>query len=275
MFAERLPRLRGYLALRLDAIAGEKDAVVRDYMYCQVVTANNTTKQTAAGRFRDLDEATISLMRKEGMNVIHDIAVSSGVTSLELYRTLQDRGLPARFYISDRYARYGATGRGLVRIFDADGALIEMYACGVLAKSDLPRNYWFSRYLYALFAGTSGNGKVRSFLLFDRQVMEHIEKNLLHFIDYDVFQTRYTPPFTFVRCMNLLNLSYFLPDKIEGALRNIIDSLAEDGILQIGRTTPDGHNMVGFYRKRGDGLKLVREIGGGTEVRDVLERFLR
>ena len=257
----------------MDAIPNLKDAAIRDYVYTQIITANHSTKQTAAGRFRDLDEATISCMHKESLNVIHDIAVSNGVTSLELFRTLHSRGLPVSFHISDKYARYGTTGRILVRILDADGALVEMYACGILAKSNLSQKFWLSRLLYSLLAGKSAHHKSKLILLFDPQVMENIEQGLMHFIDYDVFETREKSRFTFVRCMNLLNLDYFSSDKIEGALRNIVGSLKEGGILQIGRTMRDGHNMAGFYINTRGGLRLVREVGGGTELRDILKRF--
>jgi hypothetical protein len=269
----RVPLLRRLLVFRMDAIPNLKDAAIRDYVYTQIITANHSTKETAAGRLRDLDEATISCMHKESLNVIHDIAVSSGVTSLELFRTLHSRGLPVNFHISDKYARYGMTGRTLVRIVDADGALVEMYACGILAKSNLSQKFWLSRLLYSLLASKSGNHKLKWFLLFDREVMEIIEQGLIHFIDYDVFETRETPPFTFVRCMNLLNLNNFSSEKIEGALHNIVGSLKEGGILQIGRTMPDGHNTAGFYRNTRHGLRLVREVGGGTELRDVLKKI--
>lgn len=269
----RVSLLRKLFVFRMDAIPNLKDAATRDYVYTQIITANKSTKQTAAGRFRDLDEATISCMNKESLNVIHDIAVSSGVTSLELFRALHSCGLPVSFHISDKYARYGTTGRTLVRIVDAEGTLVEMYACGILAKPDLSQKRWLSRRLYSLLAGKSGNHKLKWFLLFDPQVMENIEQGHINFIDYDVFETRETSRFTFVRCMNLLNLNYFSSDKIEGALRNIVGSLKEGGILQIGRTRLDGHNTAGYYISTRSGLRLVREVGGGSELRDVLKRF--
>jgi hypothetical protein len=177
------------------------------------------------------------------------------------------------FHISDKYARYGTRGRTLVTIVDADGALVEMYACGILAKSNLSQKVWLSRLLYSLLSSKSGNHKLKWFLLFDPQFMEHIEQGLIHFIDYDVFETRERSRFTFVRCMNLLNLNYFSSNRIESALRNIVGSLKEGGILQIGRTTLDGRNMAGFYINTRRGLRLVSEVGGGTELRDVLKKF--
>jgi hypothetical protein len=269
----RKPLLGKLLVFRIDAIANLKDAAIRDYAYTQIITANHSTKQTAAGRFRDLDEATISCMDHRNMNVIHDIAVSSGVTSLELFRTLLDRGLPVSFHISDKYARYGTSGRALVRIVDADGILVEMYVCGILAKSNLSEKFWLSRLLYSLLAHKSETRKLKWFHLFDLEVLENIEQGLIRLIDYDVFETREVSRFTFIRCMNLLNLNYFTPDKIERALRNIVGSLKEGGILQIGRTMLDGHNMAGFYMLTPTGLRLVREVGRGTELRDILKRL--
>jgi hypothetical protein len=273
-FTAGVPLLRRLFVFRMDAIPNLNDAAIRDFVYAQIITANHATKETAAGRLRDLDEATISCMSKDGLNVIHDIAVSSGVTSLELLGTLQSRGLPVSLHISDKYAKYATTGRILVRILDADGALVEMYVCGILARSNLSMKFCLSRLLYSLLGGKSGNHKLKWFLLFDAKVIEHIEAGVIDFIDYDAFETREAPRFTFVRCMNLLNLNYFSSDKIVSALRNIIGSLKEGGILQIGRTRPDGHNAVGFYIKTGGGLKLVTEVGGGTELRDVIRKFL-
>ena len=76
--------------------------------------------------------------------------------------------------------------------------------------------------------------------------------------------------FSFVRCMNLLNLSYFPRDSIGLALRNVVESLKEGGVLQIGRTHPDGVSHAGFYRKRGTRLQLLHEVGSGTELREVI-----
>ena len=105
-FMAQVPLLRRLFVFRMDAIAGLKDPEIRDYVYTQIVTANYSTKQTGTGRFRDLDEDAISCMHEDSVNVIHDIGVSSGVTSLELLQTLRGRKLPVSFHISDKYAKY-------------------------------------------------------------------------------------------------------------------------------------------------------------------------
>jgi chemotaxis methyl-accepting protein methylase len=130
-----------------------------------------------------------------------------------------------------------------------------------------------TRFLHWLLADRPVTGPVRWFVLFDREVLEHIQKGMIRSIDYDVFTTRMPRTFSFVRCMNLLNLSYFPRESIETALRNIIESLKEGGVLQIGRTHTNGTSHVGFYRKRGTRLEVLQEVGSGTELREVIDRL--
>jgi hypothetical protein len=257
----------------MDAIARLKNAGIRDYVYSRLFTGGGTSKQTAAGRFQDLDAVIVSLAHKDKINVVHDIAVSSGVTSLELLSALRGSGLPVSLNISDKYASYVAAGRGLVSIIDADGALVEMYLCGVLAKRDVSKYFVLTRFLYWLLADVARHIPQKPFVLFDPKVIEQIERGSIQHINYDVFDTSMTSTFTFVRCMNLLNLDRFSSSKVADALRNIVASLRIGGVLQIGRTMSDGANMAGFYLKTDRGLKLLREVGNGTELRDLLDRL--
>jgi hypothetical protein len=258
----------------MDAIGNLKDPAIRDYVYSRLSAGGGrTTKQTAAGRLRDLDEIVVSLARSGEPNIVHDIGVSSGVTSLDLFSTLQGRKLPVSFYISDKYARYAATGQSIVRIVDADGALVEMYVARVLAKRDVSKYFFLTRLLYWLFASLGAQNPAKWFLLYDPEVIDRIDRGVMHHVDYDVFETRMPSQFTFVRCMNLLNMDRFAPTQIEHALKNIVLSLKDSGVLQVGRTMADGHNTAAFYLKTDKGLRLLKEVGGGTELRDLLTRL--
>jgi hypothetical protein len=198
--------------------------------------------------------------------------VSSGVTSLDLYRALTTIGIPFAFHISDKYAVYRCAGRCPARIIDAQGSVTELYVCGVLGKRDVSNKFPVTRFLHWLLADGPIRGHVRSFVLFDHEVVEHIQKGLIRTIDYDVFTTRMPCLFSFVRCMNLLNLGYFPPESIEIALRNLIESLKEGGVLQIGRTHPSGTSHAAFYKKNGTRLEMLQEVGSGTELRELIDR---
>jgi hypothetical protein len=248
-----------------------RNAAVRDYVYTGFFTQNATSKQTSVGRFAYLDRLARSIIMEHGLGVIHDVGVSSGVTSLELYHTLAMTGIPLSFHISDRYAVYGSTGRCPVRIIDAQGSVRELYVCGLLGTRDVTYKFPVTRFLYWLLAHRPIRGSVRSFVLFDHEVLEHIQKGLILRIDYDVFTTRMPCSFSFVRCMNLLNLGYFPSGAIETALRNLVESLKEGGVLQIGRTHPDGISHAAFYRRHGTRLEMLQEVGCGTELRELID----
>jgi hypothetical protein len=249
------------------------DQAVHDYVYRAFFTSNSTSKQTSAGRFRDLDRVAISIAGKHNLNVIHDIGVSSGVTSLDLYRTLATASISTRFCISDKYGMYGAAGRFPSFILDSERSVVELYFCGILGRQDVTPKYPVTKLLYRLLAHRRVPEPIRWFPVFDREVLQHIERGLIHRIDYDVFATRMPDTFTFVRCMNLLNLSYFDPAAIEVALRNIVQSLKDGGVLQIGRTHEDGSNHATFYGKRTGRLEPLQEVGTGTEIADIVAKL--
>lgn len=266
------------MVYRTDALSELSSVALREYVYTQLFTSNETSKQTSAGRFRDLDEIAHSIIEEHKLGTIHDIGVSSGVTSLELYRALASTGIPLRFHISDKYAVYGTTGRCPVRILDAQGSVRELYICGILAKRDASVSKKFfpvTRFLHRLLATRPFHGDVRWFPLFDPEIQEHINKGVIHTIDYDVFTTRMPDRFSFVRCMNVLNLIYFPSAAIETGLRNIIESLKEGGVLQIGRTLSDGASDATFYRKSGTRLEIMRKAGSGTELHALIDQLSR
>jgi hypothetical protein len=271
----RFPLLGKFLVCRTDAMLGLKNPAIHDYVYQSFCTSNDTSKQTSAGRFRDLDQLARSIITQYKLDAIHDIGVSSGVTSLDLFRALATTGIPLSFHISDKYSLYGCAGRCSVRIVDAEGAVTELYICGILGKrgASVSKKFPVTRFLHWLLANRPFHGPIRWFVLFDREVIEHIEKGLIRRIDYDVFRTCMPAAFSFVRCMNLLNLSYFPRESIETALRNVVASLKEGGVLQIGRTHPDGISHAAFYRKRDTRLDMLQQVGGGTELCELIDKL--
>jgi hypothetical protein len=267
----RIPLLRKFLVYRTDAMPNLRDAAVSDYVYKAFFTLNATSKETSAGRFGDVGEIARAIITEHRLDSIHDIGVSSGVTSLDLYRTLAAAGIPFRLHISDKFAVYGSSGRFPTRIIDAQGSVTELYLCGILGKRDVSNKFPLTRFLHWLLADRPNHSPIRQFVLFDHEVLAHIEKGLIDCIDYDVFLTRMPCAFSFVRCMNLLNLGYFPRERIQTAVRNIIDSLKEGGVLQIGRTHPDGTSHATFYAKRGARLEVLQQVGRGTELREVID----
>jgi hypothetical protein len=274
--AVRRSFLLKFLVCRIDAIPTIGNPAVHNYVYKHLYTSNATSKETSTGRFRDLDAIAGFLITQHGLDSIHDVGVSSGVTSLELYRALAATAMRFSFSISDKYAAYGRAGRCVARIIDAEGSVKELYVCGMLGKrEDISKKFPVTRFLYWLLADSPFTGGIRWFWLFDYEVQLLIQRGLISRIDYDVFQTRLRDAFSFVRCMNLLNPRYFSRESLRMALGNVIESIRDGGVLQIGRTHPDGTNHASFYIKRGSGVERLQDVGTGTELREIIAELGR
>ena len=91
-------------------------------------------------------------------------------------------------------------------------------------------------------------------------------------VQYDLFDGDVRENYNYVRCMNVLNRAYFSAERLKPAVERLLSSLEEGGILQIGLTleNEDETQIVSFYRKTSNGLKLVRALNGGSELDDIV-----
>ena len=81
-------------------------------------------------------------------------------------------------------------------------------------------------------------------------------------LSFDIFTDRLDPPADAVKCANVLNLSYFPPERIKAALANLRRSLKADGLLVISQTNPayEGGEAVITLRNTAAGFALQREL---------------
>jgi hypothetical protein len=248
-----------------------QDVDLQAAIVSDVWVADGTSKQTAPGRFRDCDQVAVRLLRATASPVVHDVGVSTGVTSLELRRALLPRH--PRMHISDKFnVLYFQQSGLLTKIFDARGSLMHAYVGRVLASRDLRAKYFVSRWLYGLAKRIPLSGALHEIPLLHFGVRELIAEGELTLLEYDVFETEIVQKFDYVRCMNVLNLCYFPAPRIAQGLRNLTQSLKPGGILQIGRTQKhSSQNSVGFYRREGNRLRLIEELNGGSELKVLID----
>lgn len=113
---------------------------------------------------------------------------------------------------------------------------------------------------------------MKSFLLYTPKLLKLISENKIENIDFDIFDSKIKDKFTFLRYMNILNLSYFPRHMIKKALKIAYRSLKDGGIIQIGNTNKHSFiNIVGFYRKNKNNFNLIYEFNGGTELKDLIK----
>lgn len=255
--------------LRCAADFTDEDLIA--YIYRRVGIHGGITKQTAQNRFSTLDTRSAELIAAQDLPRVHDIGVSSGITSVELFERLQAVGAnAAKVTVSDRYARFYAQENGLqTDLFDADQRLQCSYLGPLYGDRHTSSKYPLSQWLYRRAAAFDGD-QAKPFYLFHPKLLRLIDTGAISVLEYDVLNTKITEPFTYVRCMNLLNLSYFEESALLQGIGNVKSSIADGGVLQIGRTEQSGENHVGFYHKTRAGLERFEQIGDGSEVHDLI-----
>ena len=245
-------------------------------MYSEIITnlryGHTTGKDTKSDRFADLDNI-LDLLPDEGLR-IHDVGCSSGVTSLDLKQSLDIKGKKFLLTISDRFLEVFYIGRTIKYIYDCESNLRQIYFGRILCDNELMGLFFVSRFLFkflSLFIRKSHQADLLERIsLVDPQVQNCIDLDELEARYYNIFDHDETSTYNFIRCMNLLNQSYFSDEKISVGLSNLIEALEYKGFLQIGRTDIDGVNRVSVYQKGVQGLVPILLVNGGSEIQDLL-----
>jgi hypothetical protein len=255
-----------FVTFRLSAIDEIRDEYLLDQIYARAATPGGHAKQSSRGRFADADKVAVRLVAPMSSRVVHDVAVSSGITSCELFDALSKLE-NLEFYVSDRYNRLRCEGELFQRIYSREGEMICGYL-GPLAAEEKPSRFVYgSAVLHRMLSWWPRRGHGREIDLFHPTTRMYLREGRLREIDYDVFAAKIVGRFTFVRCMNILNLnSWFSESAIRKGLANVIESVAVGGVLQLGRTRVDGTNDVTFYERAATGLNAVERMNSGSEL---------
>lgn len=235
-------------------------------------TESKHGKTTSVNRFLDLDSVVIKFLSQQSKIEIHDVAVSSGVTSCELLHKVKALNVPYNFSISDKYANYFISGNKIIRIYSADKKLLYGYVFGVLADGHLSRYFLLSKLLYFLFKYIPHENKFDRIQLFDFETKRILKSNIINYIEYDLFGVNSTPVYNFVRCMNALNAnSWFSEEQIILGVSNLKSSLIDGGVLLIGRTDDfSNQNNASFFKKINDKLVHLEDFNLGSDIKNII-----
>ena len=98
-------------------------------------TSNGSWKTTSRSRHAEMDEALIAVLKRKGLRpqVVMDIGVASGATTVDLKRALDRHGFSARIIATDRTLRcyVARLHRELDVLFEADGHILKIEIFGV------------------------------------------------------------------------------------------------------------------------------------------------
>jgi hypothetical protein len=303
--APRLAKQRhaSFLLLRDLAEGGCDDSALYDRIIERVRLPNGIWKQTGSGRLRDVDATLVMLLEsthapQKPVSVL-DLAVSTGVTSVELYEMLRER-FAVDFVASDFFADLFAvrpTHRRWAIVMDGAGAVLQhvigpFVLPGQIAESAaypvnrvLKRvsNDWFAPRARATLAQVH-TGELSYFTPVPVGEMEVMRLPLLSYRCLDLIE--HDPRFRFVpldilrplgrrafvvRAMNIITPDHFDPPTAKTALLNCAHAVEPGGILITGRSndTVAGREHVTFYRVANGRLTPLARLHGGCELESV------
>jgi len=270
----KIPVLKYFFVLKISENFPQINSEpVLEKFYTDIYVNNKTSKRTFKNRFDNLNIISFDYLKNQKNTVIHDVAVSSGISSYEFFDFLKSKNINPVFYASDKYAEIFVKKGFVTKIYDVEKNLMFAYAGNFFA---VDKNIFFplTVLLFKMLKKSKMPAKFNyKLLLLHPEMLKKINKNEINFINYDIFNTEINDKFTFVRVMNILNLGYFDEQKINTALENIKKSMKENAILLVGRTNSDGINNAGFYLKRNDKLIHLRDVNNGSEIKQLIKNL--
>lgn len=277
-----------------DDVEFEQALVTR--LYESLLAGDGVYKITRRDRFAVLDQEVVAECRKRFEEVrplvIHDIAASNGITSLDLYRLLtQER--PVVFHASDYFDRlYLVTplGSRWTVAFDADGQPLQLSSDRfvVSAYRKEPLRFPVNRLIQACllrsalpaaveqfrrFRAEQTTPGVRALRLFHAECLKEADRPGSSFFlqRHDGFAPN---PYSchVVRIMNFLTSRHVPREQIPVGVRAACHGLVDGGLLILGRTVDedDGRIRATVFERRGSALCRCWSMTDGYEHEDLV-----
>ncbi len=237
-----------------------------------------TFKTTRPGRHALSNE----LIRRQTLPkdaVILDLGASDGITSLELMQTLNFSF--KKYFVTDLFPEVHYTSRGeRVFFFEPEGA------CSLIADRFFvyyPQFSPLTRLLFrkelAAFEKLRKEGKLalQNLPLIHPALQKERQKRprQIYIQRHDLLQKWQSEKPFLIKAANVLNPGYFPPEKLQRALRLILDTLPEKGLFLLVENRIPQRDSKGkksrleaaaLYRKENGAFRLISKAGAETEL---------
>jgi hypothetical protein len=236
---------------------------------------NGTFKTTGDHRLDDLNDC-IALHLPVGRVRAKDVAVSSGITTLEWYESLIGRGFTCEMTATDIdiSARLVACRGELVVLTSASGDVMQVDISGFAFRPDQAGRR--ERLLYGVPLQIAARAALRDRLTRTVQDIDLVSPRLsrnpdVHIVEEDLTRGP-AGEWDVVRAANILNLGYFPEDVLELMVTNIARMVREAGLVAICRTVPTSGNHASLFRRTDGRLEPIDDLGSGSEIAHVARR---
>jgi hypothetical protein len=275
-----------YFASRV-ASADDRQRSESDF-FGSIRLANGTYKTTYAHRLDDLNDFVSGLLPRDRRVSLMDVAISSGITTLEWMVSLEKAGIQFRMTAGDLAldAWLVSLGSHLRVLLDRDGCPLQYDFFGRAVPRPGPRQY-FAKYGIPIRLTDlilSATRRRRSFdemcasglgMITWRRVPLVIPGLLdrpdIEIIEDDLSRNELGRRFTALRAANILNRSYFDEDRITDILKRLRRRLVDGGLLIVCRTTRPGLNDASvFSLSSGRRFTVVGRLNAGSDVEELV-----
>jgi hypothetical protein len=275
------------LALAVCGEGADPSPETEQRFFGKVLLPNGTWKTTYPNRLDDLNERLIELLPRDRELELMDVAVSSGVSTVEWSDQLRANGVRHRLVAGDLYPEGWLTSWGgwLAVLFDAGNREPLLFELG---RFSLPVRYdgrfvgpmrpFLVPFLRTLAgrarrvdAGAAApyRGLVqRPVSLVTPELRRRPEIELVR--DDVTVGGSFEQSFDAIRVANLVQPAYFSQRTLTEIVANLRDRLRDGGLLAICRTTEEGVNRATVFRRRGDHFSPEASLNGGSEVTEIV-----
>jgi hypothetical protein len=252
--------------------AGDRDEAHR--FFARVRLPSGVFKATQPRRLDDLNDLALPLLPSERPLELMDVAVSTGVTSLEWSEQLAAAGIEHRLLCGDSHV---------------EGAWLRFPGGDVLLDHGR-REILFLELLGRTVDPSGGSGKSRLVMPLVRAIVWlglHLrlpvrqidlvapavrDSPAVSVIEDDIFVHRpdLRARFHVLRAANILNRAYFGEDRLVAGIASLRERLRPGGFLIVCRTHDDGTNHGSIVQATDGGWTVAARIGDGSEIEDLL-----
>lgn len=274
--------------------SAEQDAMERAF-FGRVVLPNGTVKTTNANRIDDLNLAALPFIvaLAERPVQIMDVGASSGISTLEWYESLSDRGVDCHVTATDLtvYTSLVSLAPGLGVLIDRDRNILhlDVFGRGAPARAKGLQGVFagFMRTLFRTAMMLDGNlpplnGQTRTaatgwllkcepVTLLTKKLVQHSGLRVLEDDLLKANRPEFKDAFHVVRAANILNRAYFSDQVLTQVVKKLKERLKKNGLLIICRTTDDGVNNATLFRLTANSeFRVLLRLGNGSEIEDLV-----
>jgi hypothetical protein len=262
-----------------------RGAELEDAFFRAMRLPNGTLKTTCAERLSDLNELVSEHLPPDRPLNIKDVAVSSGISTVEWSNELSKRGIDHRMTATDLtiFGLLISFTNELRVLFDSRGAILQVDI------ADYPVYPRLSGRLNRLLAGIpsrlagrfaarqmarcigSPQDSPASFMRRVELVTPQLRELAIELREEDLANPDTSEQrWDVIRAANILNRSYFGEPALRMMLESLTTSLKPGGVLAVCRTEPDKRNHGSVWRLQpGRSLELLGRVGRGSEIEEL------